>query len=179
MRRRMSLKDCRRSKVRGTRRKCRAMIEAIEASAQTFPTECDAEGRYWHAHLPVDQAFIDSLKTPHWVRRQCVQSLIDATERLRSLKPKSDDPIRVVASVSLPELWDSQIIVFFDYDYFRTFFDRDSAYQTWTPLAESRSLRREWGLKMPGILTERGYHKRIRDEDYAHDGEVWFLGELD
>lgn len=179
MQRSLSLRDHRRSKVRGARRKCRAMIEAIEAGTTTFPAEQEPECGYWHVHLPVDQAFIDSQKTPHWVRRQCVQCLIDGAERLRYLKPKSRESIRVVTCISSPELWDSQIIVFFDHEYFSSFFDRDSDFHSWTPLSASRLLSREWSLNVPDIFSERGYHERIRDEDYSHDGEVWFFGDLD
>ncbi len=130
-------------------------------------------------HLPVDQGFIDSLKTPYQVRRQCVQTLIDRCEHLQRLKPTSDAPVRVVASISLPYLWNSQIIVFFGQQYFGTFFDRNSEDQSWTPLPESRSFVREWDLAMPASFQEKGYHERIRyDEDYIHESELWFIGEL-
>lgn len=155
------------------------MVESIRSYTLAFPEEDWPGAGYWHLHVPVDQAFIDSQRTPHWVRRQCVQCLIDRSEYLRGLKPESDESIRVVASISLPNLWDSQIDVFFDQAYFSTFFERDSEGQTWTPLRKSRSLSREWGLNLPDALQERGYHERIRDEDYSHNGEVWFFGELD
>ena len=167
-----------RSKVRGARRKCRGMIESIRQCTEAFPEEDWPGSGNWHLHVPVDQAFIDSQKTPHWVRRRCVQCLIDRSEHLRRLKPESDKPIRVVAYVTLPELWDSELIVFFGDEYFGTFFDRNSEGQTWTPLRESRSLEREWDLELPGGFQEKGYHERIRSEDYSHDGEVWFVGEL-
>ncbi len=179
MTRRLSLKDHRKSKVRGARRKCSRMVESIRSYTDVFPEEDWPGAGYWHLHVPVDQAFIDSQKTPHWVRRQCVQVLIDRSEYLRRLKPESDEPIRVVASISLPHLWDSQIDVFFDQEYFSTFFERDSGGQRWTPLGESRSLSRDWGLNMPDAFQERGCHEHIRDEDYSQDGELWFFGELD
>jgi hypothetical protein len=155
------------------------MIEAIEACSQSFPVEHDSRCGYWHMHLPVDQAFIDSKKTPPWVRRRCIQSLVDATERLRSLAPKSEGPVRVVACVSLPDLWDSQIIVFFGHEYFSTFFDRDSQYQRWKPLRESRSISREWNLEVPDGFQAKGFHEGIRDDGFHREGEVWFIGELD
>lgn len=179
MNRRLRLRDYRRSKVRGARRKCRAMVEAIGDGTEVFPQEHRLGCGYWHLHLPVDQGFIDSLKTPFPVRRQCVQTLIDRCGHLYNLKPPSNEPIRVVASISLPYLWDSQVIVFFGQDYFRTFFDRSSECQSWTPLRESRSIRSEWHLDIPETFQERGYHERIRDEDMAYDGELWFIGELD
>ena len=179
MTRRLSLTNHRRSKVRGARRKCSAMVESIRSYTLAFPEEDFPGAGSWHLHVPVDQAFIDSQKTPHWVRRQCIQCLIERTGYLRDMKPASDQSIHVVASISLPYLWDSEVIVFLDQEYFRTFFDRDSQRHSWKPLRESRSVMREWGLKMPDGFQERGYHERIRGEDYSHDGEVWFFGELD
>ncbi len=154
------------------------MIESICAHTEVFPEEHPWAHGYWHLHLPVDQGFIDSLKTPFPVRRQCVQTLIDRCQHLQRLKPPSDEPVRVVASISLPYLWDSQIIVFFGQDYFSTFFGRSSEGQSWMPLRESRSIRSEWRLQIPETFQERGYCERIRDEDFSHDGELWFIGEL-
>ena len=154
------------------------MIESICRYTEAFPEEDHAGWGYWHLHVPVDQAVIDSQKTPHWVRRQCVQSLMDRSEHLRHLKPAADEAIRVVALISLPDLWDSQIIVFFGDKYFGRFFERDLEGQTWTPLRESRSLAREWGLEIPSGFQEKGYHESIRDEDYSREGEVWLAGEL-
>ena len=178
MRRRCRFDHHVRSKVRGARRKCRGMIESIRRYTETFPEEGYPGAGNWHLHLPVDQGFIDSEKTPHWVRRLCAQCLIDRTEYLRGLKPTLDEAVRAVALISLPKLWDSEVIVFFGEAYFGAFFERDSECQVWTPLREARSLVREWGLEMPGGFEERGYHERIRDENYSHDGEVWFVGEL-
>ena len=179
MERRLRPRDYRRSKVRGARRKCRAMIQAICDYTETFPEEHAWRLGYWHLHLPVDQGFIDSKKTPYQVRRQCVQCLIDRAEHLCTLKPESDEPIRVVASIHLPNLWGSQMIEFFGQEHFRGFFGRNSEGQVWTPLRESRSILREWNLTMPATFQERGYHQWIRyDEDYTEDSELWFFGEL-
>ncbi len=179
MERKLSLRDYRRRKVRGARRKCDGMIQAIRDATVVFPEEHAPGWGYWHMHLPVDQAFIDSQKTPHWVRRQCMQCLIDGAERLRGLKPKSDDTIRVVASISLPLLWDSEIIVYFSQEYFDKVFSFEPEWQTWTPLRESRSLSREWHLTIPHGFQERGYHLRVRDEELSYDGDEWLIGELD
>ncbi len=155
------------------------MIEAIREATLVFPEEHAPGWQYWHMHLPVDQAFIDSQKTPHWVRRQCMQCLIDGAERLKGLKPKSDDTIRVVASISLPQLWDSEIIVYFSQEYFDKVFSFEPEWRTWTPLRESRSVSKEWCLTIPEGFQERGYHLRVRDEELPYDGDRWFIGELE
>lgn len=179
MERKLSIREHRRSKVRGARRKCSGMIEAIREATLVFPEEHAPGWQYWHMHLPVDQAFIDSQKTPHWVRRQCMQCLIDGAERLKGLKPKSDDTIRVVASISLPQLWDSEIIVYFSQEYFDKVFSFEPEWRTWTPLRESRSVSKERCLTIPEGFQERGYHLRVRDEELPYDGDRWFIGELE
>lgn len=175
MERRLSIKDYRWSKVRGARRKCNGMIESIREATLVFPEEHALGWGFWHMHLPVDQAFIDSQKTPYWVRRQCMQCLIDGAERLRNLKPISDKSVQVIASISLPRLWDSQITVLLGQDYISAPIEQDSEWHRLEPLRESRSISREWGLKIPDGFQERGYHERICDQDYSQAGEVWFI----
>ena len=45
-----------RKKVRGLRRKCRAMIKGIEEYTKEFPQKNDRG--YWHLHLPVAKALL-------------------------------------------------------------------------------------------------------------------------
>ena len=99
-----------RKKVRGLRRKCSAMIKGIEEYTKEFPQKNDRD--YWHLHLPVAKAFIDSLKTPRSVRRLCIQTLIEQTNHLINIRQDEGTFTRIVGAINLPELWDSQIIVF-------------------------------------------------------------------
>lgn len=177
--RRIALRTMTRARVRGLRRKCGAMIDKIDAIANEIPTEHRKGCGYWHAHLPVAQAFIDSPRTPGSVRRLCVQSIVEAADRLRSRQQARTIQCRVVAAVELPGLFNSQIIVFFGDDYFSSFFQRDTPEQRWTPLEPRRSLAREWTLKVPGGFVERGFEEVIAEEDYQHRGELWFFGDVE
>jgi hypothetical protein len=158
---------------------CRKMVEHIYDLTAEFPQEDCAGCGYWHMHLPTSSATIDSPRTPKSVRKTCIQTLIDRTNHLCILKPTDDVPTHAVAAINLPNLFDAQIIVFFGSDYFARFFDRNSPQQCWIPLPDHRSLVKEWKLSIPNGFIERGYREIIQDEDFSHDGEIWFIGELD
>lgn len=163
-----------RSKPRGLRRKFRQMVRRIEAETELFPPR-DVES-YWHLHLPVARTFIDSQRTPFTTRRLCVQTLIDRAHHLSRVAPESED-IRVVVAVTLPELWASQIIVFFGPNYFDRFFERSGDEQQWV-LIENRSLINEWQLKLPPEFQEQGYDETICEEELLFKSRIWFIGNL-
>jgi len=173
----MNLMYANKKKVRGAKRKANQMVRNINELINQFP-EVDLEDGYWHMHLPVAQTLIDSTKTPMYIRKLCVQTIINGVKRLIDIRPQTNIPSRVVASVELPHLWYSQIIVFFGDRYFNSFFERDDDYQKWTPLPKGRSLVREWKLNLPVGLDCRGYHEEITAEDFKTVSELWFIGEL-
>ena len=135
------------TKPRGLRRRCRNMTRTLAQQTEAFPSP-HARSAFWHLHLPVVRGLVDSPKTPFGVRRSCAQTLIDRATHLASLAPQ-DGSTRVVAAISLPDLWASQIIVFFGAGYFSRFFERNSTTQKWTLLAQNRSLIKEWNLQLP------------------------------
>ncbi|WBW99490.1 DUF3916 domain-containing protein [Oceanirhabdus sp. W0125-5] len=166
------------AKVRGVRRKFDSLEKRILLFTETFP-EPDYEYGYWHLHLPTSQAFIDSPKTPVSVRKKCIQLLIDRARFLIDNKPNIDITTRVIIAISLPNLWSSQIIVFFGEEYYRKFFDRNSEYQKWLSLPQKRNIEKEWGLNILEFMKVKGYRQEIIDEDDMYVNELWFIGELD
>ncbi|MGE7623894.1 DUF3916 domain-containing protein [Viridibacillus sp. NPDC096237] len=167
----------REKKARGLKRKTNSMIKQIEEEIIKFPT--DYYRGYWHLHLPVSETFIDSNKTPFGIKRLCMQTLINQVEYLISIKPKSEETLRVVAAIDWPRLFSSQIIVFKGEEHYKGFFDRNDEQQKWTLLSDERDLQREMGLSVPSNLQITGFNEQIFDEDYYHEGEIWFIGELD
>lgn len=111
------------------------------------------------------------------MRRAAIQALVNAAAKLRAAV-SHPGATRVVAAVSLPEIFDSQLIVFFGDAHWNEFFDRRSDDQRWTVLPQSRSLAREWRIQIPEGMIERGYRETVQDESYASHGELWFVGEL-
>ena len=163
-------------KTRGFSRHYSNFARRMDALTRCFPEP--HEGRcYWHFHLPISQRFINSPRTPNRVRRECVQKLLDAASKLIALRASSV-AAPIVVAVSMPHIFDSQLIAFFSSDYYTSFFDRHTPDQQWTALPASRSLAHEWRLSLPPKFSERGFHEYIHDEDYQQHGEIWFFGEL-
>jgi hypothetical protein len=173
----MNLKNSEKKKVRGAKRKCIKMSKRIERFSEKFP-EINLERQYWHMHLPVSQSFIDSMKTPSYVRRECIKSLIECAKNLVAVRPKTEIKIRVVVVVSLPYLWNSKVVIFFGEKYFKEFFERNSECQRWTLLPQSRKLSVERNIKIPSDFQEKGYLEKITDDDFETFSELWFIGEL-
>ena len=153
------------------------MIKEIIACTSRFPVEYK-DKEFWHLHLPVPESFIDSPRTPFSIRKLCVQTLIDRVSYLINLKPEDFKDCRVAASLSLPRLWDSQIILFIDRNYFNSFFNRDNEYQKWE-IIQDKNLLSSWRLNIPEKLKIKHYQEDLFDEDYHFTNQLVFIGELD
>lgn len=166
-------------KVRGIKRKSEQLIEAIKEATADFPTE--SYNGYWHLHLPASQSFIDSEKTPIAVKRRCMQTLLDQAAHLKRLKPSDSELYRVVVLIELPSLWGSQIIIFKGDSHFTGFFERKNEDQQWIPLPKNRNLLKEWQLTADDGISYSGFKEILSDEEaeYYHEGELWFIGDLE
>lgn len=177
----LSLKNSNQKKVRGLKKKCSAMVKAIAEQTNHFPVEYSSE-EYWHCHLPVAQSFIDSTHTPRSVRKLCIQAMIDRANFLAQHKHQTAINCRVICLVSLPDLWASEIIIFFTQDYFEKFFNRNSPWQKWI-LLNDRDITKEYNLIIPNSFQVKGYKHEGYDEDnpkfLTYTGEIWAIGELE
>jgi len=161
------------TKVRGLRRHCRKVVRAIEDATRVFPSAPD-DGDVWHFHLPVQRALLESHAASFWVRRLCVQTLIDRANYLAYRAPTGQST-RVFVAVVFPELSASQIIVFFRGSE-ANFWNRNTSEQKWTPKAGR--LSSSWGLRIPSNFAERGYDEEWQTEGETQHGQIWFFGEL-
>jgi Protein of unknown function (DUF3916) len=114
------------------------------------------------------------------VQAACIQVLINAAERLASKKPPGLEHARVFAIVGFPDLFRSEICIFFDPDYQASFHARDSADERWT-LKPNDSLIRRFSLSLPSDFEERGFDTFYRDDTFdpphIEEGETWLIGE--
>ena len=69
----------------------------------------------------------------------------------------------------------SQILIFYNEQYYATFWDRKGPYQIWTPVKENKSFAKERGIAT--ALPEKGYIEELFDEDYHTKSYIWFYGE--
>ena len=164
-------------KVRGLKRKTKNMVKRIEQ--ETIKFSSDFYNGCWYLHLPVAQDFISSNKTPFAIKRLCIQTLLDRAEYLVSIKPFALEKLRVVVAIDLPDLWNSQIIVFSGDSHFKGFFERNDDYQKWIPLSRERYIVSEWNLSVSKGMDILGIREEITDEGGEQfESEIWFIGEL-
>ncbi|KOS26476.1 group-specific protein [Bacillus anthracis] len=164
-------------KIRGMKRKTNAMIKRIEEHTKMFPSTFYND-EYWYMPLPVSQDFIESHKTPRKVKRLSIQTLIDRVNHLIKIQPSDTHTYRVVALISIENLWRSQIIVFKNDDYFHNFFNRNNEFQKWILLSNEIDFWETWGISIfptPQLLR---FQEVIYDEDTIDEKEIWFIGEL-
>ncbi|HIE8452109.1 DUF3916 domain-containing protein [Bacillus cereus] len=164
-------------KIRGMKRKTNAMIKRIEEHTKMFPSTFYND-EYWYMPLPVSQDFIESHKTPRKVKRLCIQTLIDRVNHLIKIKPSDTHTYRVVALISIENLWRSQIIVFKNDDYFHNFFNRNNEFQKWILLSNEIDFWETWGISIFPTPQMLRFQEVIYDEDTIDEKEIWFIGEL-
>lgn len=160
-------------KQRGQRRKLAAMLRNIESFVPY--KNIDTDRGYECFKVPSDM-FIEYPKTSSKIKTEFCRKWLKAAERFIAQRPEDIGFCKVVAVICMPNLWCSQITIFYDENYYSTFFDRHGPYQTWTKLPGKRSLLAERNIVSE--LTECGYREVIIDEDCTYEGELWFYGEV-
>lgn len=164
-------------KVRGIKGKLSSFKQRLDAVLADVKT-VEPDEPYWHAHIPFDYTFIDSVNTPGKLRRSCVRIIIDAAEKLRTEYLADNKDCRVMAGITLPYMWSSQLLVFFSDEFYREYCTRNTPDQIWTPLDKYRNILAEWDLSAPASFTAKGYREEIDDEYSKYTDEVWFIGEV-
>ena len=102
---------------------------------------------------------------------------LQKTAEIIGQKPKDIPFCKVVAVIDEGNLWESQIIIFYDEDYYNTFWERSSVEQTWLPMdSDTRSFSKERNIKTS--LKEKGCIEILSDEEKQRKSTLWFYGEI-
>ena len=159
-------------KQRGQHRKIKNLLLNIE---QITPFT-DISDRYEHFHVPSDQ-FISSPKTSEKIKTAFCRTWLQKTAGIIGQKPKDIPFCKVVAVIDEGNLWESQIIIFYDEDYYNSFWERSSVEQTWLPIdSDTRSFAKEHNIKTS--LKEKEYIEILSDEDKQSKSTLWFYGDI-
>ncbi|MGM0337422.1 hypothetical protein IGK47_000468 [Enterococcus sp. AZ007] len=130
--------------------------------------------RYEHFHVPSDP-FIESERTKGKIKTEFCRAWISTTERFILQKPDDLPFCKVVAFIAVPHYWSSQIIVFYDEDYYRSFWERTGPEQFWTKIDSEYSFCKEHTIKTS--MSEICYREKLVDDEIV-EGDLWFYGEL-
>ncbi len=165
-----------RKKIRGARRNYNRFIDRLVYYTSEFPNLLDAS--YWHFHMPCSNLLLNSPKSPSYVKTGCVNTIINRTKHLMSIKPQQMEDTKVVAVIDIHNLWDSQIVIFNDEKYYNDFFNRNDEYQKWILLKKEsvKTFISKWNIAAD--INVQGYEEIIIDEDFKHKREIWCVGEL-
>lgn len=116
------------------------------ASAAHFSKFNERKYQYLDYKLPIHSGLVDRIKSKHGIKKLCLRMLLITYAALQRSKPSNNDFVRVVAFITLPEMFGSRITIFFDKEYFQRFCDRKGPFQLWTLLSFDRNLLRDWQL---------------------------------
>lgn len=159
-------------KIRGQKRRLSAILRDIDKYVPSW----DNTHEYEHFHVPCEW-WISSPKTYGWVTTDFSKKLLEKTSEIIKSKPDNIGFCKVVAGIIEPCFWNSQITIFYDENYFNSFFVRNDPYQMWIPLDEKKSFVKRRNIDCN--LHEKGYLEILEDEDYTFKCQIWFYGELD
>lgn len=123
--------------------------------------------------MPSDP-FIESEKATNQNQKKFYEKWLATVERLMEEKPQDIEYCKVVGMISIPDIWCSEIIIFYEQEYYESFFKRNSAYQTWIKIKNNSFLECK---QIQTTLKEVGYQQIIRDED-IYQNELWFYGDV-
>ncbi len=162
----------RNKKQRGQKHKLKALLNNINQICPFQNTDC----QYEHFLVPSDR-FISSPKTREKIKTAFCKAWLDKTAEIIEQKPCDLSFCRVVALIDESDLWKSQIIIFYDRNYYDSFWSRESDEQTWSPIVQQ-------GMSFIQLrhidtnLKEKGYYETINDLDFVHKTRIWFYGDI-
>lgn len=159
-------------KQRGQKRKLRALHNNIR---QIHPFQ-NTDYQYEHFHVPCNQ-FISSPKTSGKIKTAFCKAWLDKTAKIIEQKPCGISFCKVIAVIDALDLGNSQIIIFYDENYYNSFWLRNSTEQTWAPIIkQGMSFIQERHIE--SSLKEKGYYETITDLDFTHKTVLWFYGDI-
>ena len=159
-------------KERGQNRKLKTLIDNMHLFVPFENTDI----RYDHFHVP-SGPFISSPKTNGKVKTAFCKAWLQKTEEIIQQKPLDLPFCKVVAIIDEGDLWDSQIVIFYDESYYKSFWTRNTTEQTWTILKDpAKSFIKERNIQTQ--LNEVGYLETISEPDFNKKSILWFYGEI-
>ncbi len=168
----LDIKRMKHKKQRGQRKKIKNLLLNI-AQITSFT---NINNKYEHFHVPSDK-FISSPKTSGKIKTVFCRAWLQKTADIIEKKPKDIPFCKVVSVVDEGNLWESQIIIFYDEEYYNSFWERSSTEQKWLPIDfDKRSFAKERNIKT--LLKEKGYIEILFEEGIQRKSTLWFYGEI-
>ncbi len=161
------------AKVRNPDRHIRA-LEKWAIGFQAYYPKRSSE-KYINFKIWTLDRLIEGSKAKYEWKRAALQQLVSAAENLIAAKPENEKEKSWVAILlCYPNLWSSEVTVFFDKGYYESFQPKDDFLST--------SISKRYDFELPSEFMELGYSISWEGEDengeiYTHFEERWTLGE--
>ncbi|MEM9506849.1 MAG: DUF3916 domain-containing protein [Cyanobacteria bacterium P01_E01_bin.35] len=116
-------------KIRGIKRRLNALDYWSHSFQGYFPSDVK-NSEYWNWKIPVLDILVNPPKTTRKIQARCLNSLIQAANYLIEARPLELSFARVTLLITYPGMFSSEICIFFDPNYFDSFFNRTNDYQS-------------------------------------------------
>ncbi|MHA7000258.1 DUF3916 domain-containing protein [Aeromonas schubertii] len=154
-------------KVRGIKRRLRALDNWADSFEGCFPSEY-ADEKYCNWKIPVLDRLVGPPTTTNEIQAHCAQAILRAVKHLFEARPDEYNYAIVSALITYPQMFGSEVCIFFDKEYYDSFYDRNSEWQSLTPI-ENRKLSSVLNFDVPNPIIQKGYVHRTKDE---WEGEI-------
>lgn len=165
------MKNLEKQRVRGQRRKGNLLVKRIQ---EILPFR-DTSGLYEHFHVPCGP-FIQHPKTSGRIKTAFAEAWLKKTEEILRAKPGELPFCKVTAIIKEPYFWESQIIVFYDREYYEGFWERNREDQVWNHSNVEGSFLKQRNLSV--MLPEKAIQEVIYDEECIKKSTLWIYGEF-
>lgn len=161
------------AKIRNPNRHIRA-LEKWASGFQGYYPERSNE-RYINFKIWTLDRLVEGPKAQHEWKQKALQQLIVVAKNLVAAKPEEEKGKSWVAILlCYPNLWSSEVTVFFDKEYYENFQPREGLL--------SSSISKQYDIDLPENLLELGYQVSWEDQDETGElctyiEERWTLGE--
>jgi hypothetical protein len=162
-------------KLRGVKRRLRAVDRWAESYQGFFPVTEEGE-KYWHCKLPVLDRLVAPPTTNQTIQAHCVKALLRATKYISLAKPQDCKCAIVCALITYPNMFGSEVCVFFDRTYYESFFSRNNEWQSLEEVFD-KSLLQRLDATLPDGFYETGFILSSKDEwedEVVYYQEQWW-----
>lgn len=154
-------------KLRGINRRLNALDKWADSFENYFPSGYSDE-KYWNWKIPILDRMVDRPTTTMALQRRCGNALLRAASYIESSKPNELESAIVTVLLTYPDMFGSEICIFFNADYFDSFYKRNGEEQKLKRISNG-GLAEKISLNIPKGFEEVGYQHTIIGE---WEGEV-------
>ena len=160
--------DFRKKKQRGQNRRLKRLLKNL-SQWQPFEDEY-VEEIYDHFHVP-SSPFIQHPKTRENIKKLFREQWVAKANELIEQKPDDLNFCKIVAIIIEPDLWCSQIIIFYDETYYNSFFSKAEGSQIWEEIPVFDNV--------PTSLNKRYFKETVYEEDViVYQGTLKCFGDV-